>query len=506
MSTDTNRRALLQAVLAAGASSPAAFGTPLPASVGLTASTTEYLDVARQVAVWLRKHATPQAVGIAWPIDPDKPEAPALGIYKGNAGILIFFLELARATSDVLYIEDARKAADYLVSEARSLKASDFGAEGLSGAAFSVIQAWKATGDKRYRDSAIALTELVAQRAQPSGSGVTWGRSFYGIRHDISTGDAGIVSYLQYAAQTFGRDDWRQLAVKGGEQLLAIAHRDEAGNAYWGSADSKELANMGIHLEAGQIWSMPNFAHGTGGVATVLAQIYEKTHQEKFLDAALSAGAYLKRIAHIEDGTFLVCHHKPYGNDLFYLGQCNGPAGTARLYYELYRNAHDKSWLDITERSAGAILKYTLPEQPDKLYSQIPARVEFSTKLDHLPGFWNNISQCCGSAGIADFLLGLHHVTGRQQYLDFARRTLDNVISRAFIDETGYRWYQSENRKQPWIVVAQTGYMQGAAGVGSALVHLHLALQGDYQAIAFPYDPFPPAPKWEHRKNEQHRV
>ena len=85
----------------------------------------------------------------------------------------------------------------------------------------------------------------------------------------------------------------------------------------------------------------------------------------------------------------------------------------------------------------------------------------------------------------------MYQATGKEQYLDFARRALDNVVNRAFVDDKGYRWYQSEFRVQPWIVVAQTGYMQGAAGVGSALLHLHTALEGKYHAVLFPYDPFP---------------
>jgi len=101
------------------------------------------------------------------------------------------------------------------------------------------------------------------------------------------------------------------------------------------------------------------------------------------------------------------------------------------------------------------------------------------------------ISQCCGAAGIAEFFLSLHQVTGKPEYLDFARRVLDNVVSRAFADDKGYRWYQSEFRVQPWIVAAQTGYMQGAAGVGSALLHLHTALDTTYHAVLFPYNPFP---------------
>lgn len=68
----------------------------------------------------------------------------------------------------------------------------------------------------------------------------------------------------------------------------------------------------------------------------------------------------------------------------------------------------------------------------------------------------------------------------------------DHLLSRATdVDGAGARWYQAWTRTQPWNVNAETGYMIGAAGVGSALVHLHLAGEGRYRAILFPDNPFP---------------
>jgi hypothetical protein len=46
---------------------------------------------------------------------------------------------------------------------------------------------------------------------------------------------------------------------------------------------------------------------------------------------------------------------------------------------------------------------------------------------------------------------------------------------------------------KPWQVSAETGYSIGAAGVGAALLHVHLAEQGKYRAILLPDNPFPDA-------------
>jgi hypothetical protein len=102
------------------------------------------------------------------------------------------------------------------------------------------------------------------------------------------------------------------------------------------------------------------------------------------------------------------------------------------------------------------------------------------------------VCQCCGTAGIIDFFTSLFVATGRAEHLAFATRVAAQTLSRATdLGGTGYRWYQAWTRTQPGVVRAETGYMIGAAGVGSALLHLHRAARGDYEAILFPDNPFP---------------
>ena len=91
------------------------------------------------------------------------------------------------------------------------------------------------------------------------------------------------------------------------------------------------------------------------------------------------------------------------------------------------------------------------------------------------------------------FPLGLWAATGRPDYLAFATRVADQMLSReSDLDGKGYRWYQAYTRVKPSEVSAETGYMIGAAGIGAALLHLGGAQQKRrYRAIAFPDNPFP---------------
>ena len=93
------------------------------------------------------------------------------------------------------------------------------------------------------------------------------------------------------------------------------------------------------------------------------------------------------------------------------------------------------------------------------------------------PGFWNNISQCCGNCGVSDFFVSLHGLTATP-HLAFARRSADDTLARATPDGDGLKWVQAENRVSPNVVLAQTGLMQGAAGVGLAMLRLDGALRG----------------------------
>src|SRR5690606_37541193 len=106
------------------------------------------------------------------------------------------------------------------------------------------------------------------------------------------------------------------------------------------------------------------------------------------------------------------------------------------------------------------------------------------------PGFWDNVSQCCGSAGVVEFFLDLHRVTGEREYLVFAERVADDMLRRATRDAEGVRWVQAEHRVKPDFRVAQTGHMQGAAGIGVSLLHLDALERGRKERIRLPDNPF----------------
>jgi hypothetical protein len=204
-----------------------------------------------------------------------------------------------------------------------------------------------------------------------------------------------------------------------------------------------------------------------------LARLYEEIGDLRFLAAAREGVANIQAIATVDGDAALLFYREPDLTDLYYLGYCHGPVGTARTFYQLYRVTQEPGYLEWAERFARGILASGAPER-------------------QTPGLWNVVCQCCGTTGISDFFVSLWLATGRAEYLAYAQRVGVQTRDRAAaVDGAGACWYQAWTRTQPDAIAAETGYMIGAAGVGSAFLHLYLAAQGRYAAILFPDNPFP---------------
>jgi lantibiotic modifying enzyme len=219
-------------------------------------------------------------------------------------------------------------------------------------------------------------------------------------------------------------------------------------------------------------WIAPNWSHGTAGIAFCLARLHAATGDARFLDAALAGARHLGAIATVDGACRSVHHSNGRGKDLFYLGWCHGPPGTARLFDELHRQTGDPQWRDWVRGLGEAVLASGAPETRSR-------------------GFWNNVSQCCGDAAVGELGLSLWRRLGDPRYLDLARRVAASLEQRSEPDGDGRRWPQAEHRVRPELIEAQTGYMQGAAGIGSFLLRLWAVDSRDDVKIQLPDCPFP---------------
>jgi lantibiotic modifying enzyme len=410
-----------------------------------------YLDEVDQVATWIRSSAVQTPDGTTWPAVPGDDQTINNTLYSGTPGVILFFLEAYYATADRSFLEDAKAGADYLLATLE--KESDAGLYvGVSGIGFSLEETFKATKEDKYRQGARRCLNLLDEQAQEKGKGIQWSETT-----DIISGNTGTGLFLLYLAEEWKEDAVLNMAVRVGERLIDVGIPSEEGTKWAMDPQYPRL--------------MPNFSHGTAGIAYFLACLYQKTGEKRFLDAALSGARYLQSVAKTDGDVCLIFHHEPEGEDLFYLGWCHGPVGTARLFYRLYQVTDDEEWMEWVEKGARGILESGIPEQEN-------------------PGFWNNVGVCCGSAGVAEFFLSLYRITHKQEYFDFAGRLMDQIMKKATQDESGMRWIQAEHRSRPDFLQAQTNLMQGAAGIGLWLLHWTEHTRGGEPYIVLPDNPF----------------
>ncbi|MDA1073440.1 MAG: hypothetical protein O3A63_01595 [Proteobacteria bacterium] len=274
------------------------------------------------------------------------------------------------------------------------------------------------------------------------------------------------------------------MGAAGAGLIYLYAHRENLTEDALTQAcrTADRLLQVGEETPDGLCWLMmvdmafpftaPNFAHGSAGVGYFLADLYQETADDRYLTAALGAAEYVASRTYAQEQGFLVCHteeQKPPST--FYLGVCHGPAGTGRLMYLLAQITRDSRWMDWLQDNWAGLLSTGAPETRSN-------------------GLWQNLGQCCGDAGIGDYALFLYGATGNESYLAFARRIAAHITETRVVGGSGCCWEQAEHRGRPEFLEQQTGYMQGAAGIGSFLLHLDGVRKGKNPKIVMPDVPF----------------
>jgi hypothetical protein len=209
---------------------------------------------------------------------------------------------------------------------------------------------------------------------------------------------------------------------------------------------------------------MPNYSHGTAGVATALAVAGRELGRPDFVDAAVLGARHLLAVGSLDGGGFVVPHTIPPSTrdvEPVTWTWCHGPAGTSYLFAALsHAGVEEVDGLgvgDLRQRCLRSLLT-----------SGIPERLR--------PGFWDNDGRCCGTAGVGETLLDAAQDAGGPDragaLLAAARRMGDVLVERAIRDDAGACWRFVEHRQDPPLLPPGTSWMQGAAGIAAYLLRL----------------------------------
>lgn len=390
-------------------------------------------------------------------------------LYHGSAGVLLFYLELHRATDERRFLDIAIEGGRELVASlAESAETSIAIYSGLPGQMFVLNELAKASGLAEFREAAVSLVQQIGDQSEPLGAGIGW---IEPIPFSDITGITGEREVLDLS-----------IGAAGAGVGFLYAHRNalHPQALEWAGLAADRLIQMSVERDGGPNWLMmadmpfpfdaPNFAHGAAGVAYFLADLHRATGEQHYLDIAIAGAGFVEAQTTASGDGHLVCH-TAQSPDLYYLGVCHGPPGTGRLMYLLHEITGEKRWLDWVHANMRGLLETGAPE----------------VRSD---GLWNNFGQCCGDAGIGDYALFLHRATGNPAYLDLAHRIAKVVVDASAIEDGRRSWAQAEHRNRPDFVETQTGYMQGAAGIGSFLLHLATNDADVMAKIALPDVPF----------------
>jgi lantibiotic modifying enzyme len=445
------RRHLLLGTGAAALSACASRTRPRPTSPAL-----DPMAYAAQAAAFIRSLAVTTPHGLAWRKSPDEQSLES-DYYHGGTGVVRFLLEMYRATGDRSFLDEASRGMDHARAVRRR---DDLGGlhGGAGGDAFVLGELFATTGDQRFRDMAIAAIADLEAKTTPAGAGLAIEGG-----DDVMYGAAAGIVVLLRAAEVLAHAPALDLAHRLGLRL----------------AESGEATPTGRHWHSGRPeYELYNFAHGTAGVAFALAALHARTAEPSALAAAHEGAAWLLAKADTRDGGCRV-EHSNLSPGIYYMAPCHGPPGVARLFEQLHLTTGRAEWRTWVLRCATSVLD-----------SGIPAV--------HTPGYWDNVGQCCGSAAVAEWMLSLHDLTRDPVYTAMADALIADVVAHASpysggpgAPDGGLQWIHAENRVEPYWRQSYTGYMQGAAGIGSLFLRLAQRAAGASYVCRPVDNPFP---------------
>lgn len=423
-----------------------------PLAIAQTKTDSDYLKHALEAEQFIASQKIDLPNGVIWRTSPESEDVTNRTFYHGSGGIALFYIELHKSTGEQRFLDLASEAGNDIVTNInRSGTISMY--SGLTADVFVLNELYAYTKDTKFLVGARDQLARIKGHSKPLGAGIGWieqnpfaaynpANTNVGEMYDLTIGAAGVGELFLYAHRTNLDLNAIPWARKVADRLLEVAEQTPDG-LRWPMMDD---------LPAPYI--MPNFSHGPAGIAYFLADLYTETKDQKYLDAALSAAQYVQS-RQVEKGDgFLVTHHEqPEPADLFYLSTCHGPAGTGRLMFLLNQITGDEKWMNWIDLNLKGMESTGAPEKRSA-------------------GLWNNYGQCCGDSGLGEYALYLYRATGDEKYRTLARRIAKHVLSVANKEDGQLSWTTAEMRIRPEFTQTQTGYMQGAAGMGSFFLHL----------------------------------
>lgn len=390
-------------------------------------------------------------------------------LYVGTAGILHMYVELYQVLKKEKYlsmidkmtlflekhvfdgIETAQKEGEFVPGMSQAFYS------GIGGIGLVLNEVYRLNGDIHAKNGAWKVIDYYKNTLTRAEEGIYWtGNSpvFF---------DSGIILFLidAYHTNTAVSGNIQdqtacvELIRKGTDYILAHAIEHEGG--------AIEIDHLNVSFKHRE----PNFEFGTAGAGYLFTKVYEVTGDEKYLDAAKGTVNYLKSIAVRQKKGYLIPYKLGKYENLFYLGNCHGPVGTAKLFYELYKVTGKEEYLSEVKALADGAHSLKAP-------------------FAQSAGFWNTTCICCGPAGYVPFYVGLYKATGDEMWLTLLHGVGEILVG----NRTEDHWNIAFDRTKTDVITAPAGYFTGTAGIVTALLQIYATERGLSGFTGFIDDPY----------------
>lgn len=403
------------------------------------------LDILLQEAVEIGNNIVEQAHydnadGIYWLYRSHEEKIDKqISIYSGNAGTILFLIELYKKTKDKKYLECIEKALQWLIQFDYREAEKNLGFYcGIGGVVFVLIEAYNLTNDSKYIRAASNFART------------------YNLPHsnsDILYGSASSIITLLHLHNVI-QEDWITDAIFGKINALLNAAIITENGICWDRNGSC------IHALCG-------FAHGASGIGFVFLELFRYFNNELFYQIAKMAFEYedqyfsesgppfssknnwpdLRKDIYTEDGlnklinSYLTGQYTTFSEISYMSAWCHGAPGIGMARLHAFNLTKDRKHLDYLNKAL------------DNTMSNLMLKAQ-------------NYTLCHGDLGNASLLLDTFLLDNNDQYYSIALEQAIKAINEK--NSKGY-WVSGISKIGS---AASCDLLNGTAGIGHFFLRL----------------------------------
>jgi lantibiotic modifying enzyme len=423
----------------------------------------------------LARHVRVPGRGWAWR---SSIQAPHLQTDRdvGAASVILGLLSLYDVTHDGSYLTAARRAGDWLRAVAKhrlggltwpdyvdapKRSSTDYFTsfdDGTPGIADALWRLGSATGDRRYRATALAGMRWEERVAESPRRGrcprrlCRWRYDLAGddgtIRTGVGEGNAGIAYAFDVFAQRTGDRRFERYAIASASYLESLISRQ--GAMPWGPGRAHYIAG---------------FLVGSAGDAFMFLRLYEHTHDPRWLHDAQRLLAYIRS----QGQSQAIGANWPIYRDP---GQLGDPQGNLRAT-GIEEGAAGIGWVELQawHLTRNPVDIATAVAAGDWLVSVAGSAAGGSFWTEDLGVSLTHTSLDNGAPGIGWFLHDLALDTGQARYEQGAQRAVTWLGSVTHANRRGTYWDENLG-PHGWRIPADPSWHWGIAGIAGFLARM----------------------------------